>query len=224
MEQFQKQIPILYEDDQIMIVHKPKQLLSHPDKKLKAMDVLTTLKRQYIRLKTLDLAVVTRLDFNTSGLCLIAKHKQAHHLTQQIGDAGGIHKFYRCRVIGYLEKPSDTLIGYLLKDENSAVVRISQTPLPNTLEIRTKYRVLSEELGISTLEVELMTGKTHQIRAHFASINHPLVGDPLYGNLVINKKMGEQYQDLVMAKLSFTINDSNHPLFYLHNKSFEWNQ
>jgi len=220
-------IPILYEDDQLLIVDKPDHMLSHPDKKLKAPDLLTQVKRMYPKLATLDLQVITRLDFNTSGLCLLSKYKATQKNLQYAQDQEWVKKVYQCVVFGYLPKPSDVLHGYLLKDETSAVVRISSTEIENTIPIQTKYTVLKEKNGLSLLEVELLSGKTHQIRAHLASVGYPLVGDPLYGNLVKNRQFPIKTQQLIMSKLRFEIPDSSHPLAYLdrlvvQKKELDW--
>lgn len=220
-------LPILYEDDQLLIVDKPDHMLSHPDKLLKAPDLLTQVKRLYPKLATLDIQVITRLDFNTSGLCLLSKYKATQKNLQYAQDQEWVKKIYQCVVFGYLPKTSDVLMGYLLKDETSAVVRISPTEVDNTLPIRTKYTVLKEKNGLSLLEVELLSGKTHQIRAHLAAIGYPLVGDPLYGNLMKNRQYPIKTQQLVMSKLRFEITDSNHPLAYLdgvvvQKKDVDW--
>lgn len=220
-------IPILYEDDQLLIADKPDHMLSHPDKKLKAPDLLTQIKRMYPKLATLDLQVITRLDFNTPGLCLLSKYKATQKNLQYAQDQEWVKKVYQCVVFGYLPKPADVLHGYLLKDETSAVVRISSSEIDNTIPIHTKYTVLKEKNGLSLLEVELLSGKTHQIRAHLASIGYPLVGDPLYGNLIKNRQFPIKTQQLIMSKLRFEIPDSTHPLAYLdglivQKKELDW--
>jgi 23S rRNA pseudouridine955/2504/2580 synthase len=216
-----KTIPILYEDDRLLVVYKPFGLLSHPDKKLKEPDLLTTLRSLRPRLAHVDIQVVTRLDFNTDGIVLISKNKAIQHLLQIANEEDKIKKYYQCVVVGYLPKSEDLLTGYLLKDEQSAVVRISPTELPNTQIIQTGYKVLKEANGLSWIEVLLLTGRTHQIRAHFASIGHPLAGDPLYGNIVKNKQLGLKSQALSMTKLVFNFPDSAHPFHDLHQRVFE---
>ena len=216
-----KTIPILYEDDRLLVVYKPFGLLSHPDKKLKEPDLLTTLRSLRPKLSTVDMQVVTRLDFNTDGIVLISKNKVVQHLLQLANEANSIQKYYQCVVVGYLPKSQDLLTGYLLKDEQSAVVRISPIELPNTQIIQTGYRVIKEANGLSWIEVQLLTGRTHQIRAHFASIGHPLAGDPLYGNFMKNKQLGLKSQALSMTKLVFEFPDPMHLFHDLNQKTFE---
>jgi len=211
-------IEILFEDEQMMVANKPEGLLSHPDEKLHEEDLLTVLaKEKGVPFGTYSLA--NRLDFNTSGLIIIGKNPL---ITRALNDAAmrdQIKKYYRCLVVGYLEKPKDELHAWLLKDEVSALVRISNVFLPKSQEIITKYQVLDEGNGLSLLEIELLTGKTHQIRAHFAAIDHPVLGDPLYGNERLNKRFGVAKQALWASKLTFAISDPQSPLFGMNGKT-----
>lgn len=195
-------IEILYEDDRIMVVNKPESLLSHPDEKLHEEDLLSVLcKQKQVPFGTYSLA--NRLDFNTSGLMLVGKNTEATRVLNDAAMKDQIQKFYRCVVVGYMEKSADELHAWLLKDEASALVRISDVFIPNSQEIITRYNVLEEGNGLSLLEIELLTGKTHQIRAHMASIDHPVLGDPLYGNPRLNRRYGVTKQVLWASKLVF---------------------
>jgi len=210
-------LEIVYEDDKIIVAHKPEGMLSHPDEKLHEPDFLSALCQQK-KVPMGTYALVNRLDFNTSGLILVGKDLSSTRALNDAAFQGQIRKFYRCLTYGYWDKPTAELHAYLLKDEQSSLVRISDHPMPKAQEIRTKYTVLQEGNGLSLLEIELMTGKTHQIRAHLASVDHPILGDPLYGNEVINKRYGVAKQALWASKLVFEISDSHSPLFYLSQK------
>ncbi|MFA5179206.1 MAG: RluA family pseudouridine synthase [Candidatus Izemoplasmatales bacterium] len=213
-------IPIVYEDQKLLVVDKPEGILSHPDGSLHESDLLTMLlKQKNVPIGTYSL--VNRLDFNTSGLLLVGKDI---HSTQELNDAAYknlIHKYYHCLAVGYFDKPNAELHAYLLKDEVSALVRVSATMLPKAQEIITRYTVIKEGNGLSWLEVELITGKTHQIRAHLAFVDHPVLGDPLYGNEGINKRYGLLKQALRSYKLVFMIPDPLSPLAYLNGKVIE---
>lgn len=107
------------------------------------------------------------------------------------------------------------------KNEAQNRVYISKRPVPGGKTIRTRYRVLEERGGFSLLEVELLTGRTHQIRAHFAFIGHPLLGDGKYGRNSVNKQMGFPYQALYSYKLKFAFTTDAGPLSYLNGKEFQ---
>lgn len=216
-------LEIVYEDDQILVAHKPEGMLSHPDEKLHEPDFLSAISRQK-QVPMGTFALVNRLDFNTSGLILVGKNLSATRALNEAASKGQIGKFYRCLAYGYFDKPADELHAYLLKDEQSALVRISDHPLPKAQAIITRYRVLREGNGLSLVEIELMTGKTHQIRAHLASVDHPILGDPLYGNEVLNKRYGVSKQALWASKLVFEIADSQSLLYYLSRKVIEKNE
>jgi 23S rRNA pseudouridine955/2504/2580 synthase len=204
---------IIYEDPHIMIIDKPSGILSHRAKHLNEPDILS-------ELSTKGYALISRLDYNTSGLLLLGKTPQSVSLLNRLSQSGGIRKFYECIVIGYLMQPEALLEAYLIKDPRKATVQIAQTPYQGSQKIRTHYKVIAESGGLSHLEIELITGKTHQIRAHLASIGHPILGDPLYGNPQTNKKYQLRTQQLVASRIEFSVPQTDHPLHGLHQKVF----
>ena len=134
-----------------------------------------------------------------------------------------LHKFYLCIVHGEIKKKSGLLEGYLVKDENKNKVTVSKKKTADSKEIRTKYNVIDTDSELSLVEVELLTGRTHQIRAHFASIGHPLLGDGKYGTNAQNKKYGYKKQFLYSYKLVFDFTTDAGILDYLNHKEFEVN-
>lgn len=208
----QTNIKVVYENDYLLIVDKPIKMLSHPDQHSKDLpDVLSMLRHPQYR-------VITRLDVNTSGLVLIAKTSLASSILNEMSAKKQIRKFYQAVAIGYFSKEEDTIEAYLLKDSLQGVVRLSEFPAPNSQKIVTHYKVIKEENQLSLLEVELITGKTHQIRAHLAFISHPVLGDPLYGSKRINDAWKQHTQCLSSSRILFENIDSTSPLFFMNNQ------
>ncbi|MBR3133159.1 MAG: hypothetical protein IKG42_03705 [Clostridia bacterium] len=132
-----------------------------------------------------------------------------------------IQKEYICTVHGILKQKEATLEDYLFKDSKKSTVYISSTPKKGYQKIITKYKVISEDKKTNTskLQIELITGRTHQIRAHLAYIGHPIIGDGKYGNNQINKKLGAKHQKLDSNKLTFTFTTPSEKIEYLNHKT-----
>ena len=165
-------------------------------------------------------ALCNRIDRNTGGIVIAAKNAESLRvLNQKIRDRELV-KLYLCVVQGELPKRADTLTAYLekLSDENRVIVSDRKTPQNRT--ILTKYRVLETRGGNSLLEVDLLTGRTHQIRAHFAYVGHPLLGDGKYGSNKLNKALGYDVQALYSYKLRFEFTTPAGCLEYLNHREF----
>lgn len=169
---------------------------------------------------------VHRLDATTDGLVMYARNERTYVLLREAfknHEVGGIRKYYRCTVLGSMEKACDTLTAYLSKDSENGTVTVTDKASGASKQIVTKYKVLSKrtEQGytLTDLEIELITGRTHQIRAHMAHISHPLVGDDKYGNRDVNKQLKERFPLLTSYKLAFDF-PSTHTLNYLNSLSF----
>ncbi len=222
-------IDIVYEDENILLVDKPVGMVVHEDND-NSSDTLIDRIKCYLWKKGEYLpeqehsfapALCNRIDRNTGGIVIAAKNAESLRvLNQKIRDRELI-KLYLCVVQGRPEKSSATLTAYLhkLAEENRVVVSDRKTPENRT--IKTKYRVL-DSIGLQSLvEVDLLTGRTHQIRAHFAHIGHPLLGDGKYGSNKINKQYGYNGQALYSYKLTFEFTTDAGCLEYLNHRSFE---
>ncbi|MBE6570069.1 MAG: RluA family pseudouridine synthase [Ruminococcaceae bacterium] len=163
-------------------------------------------------------ALCNRIDRNTGGIVILAKNAPTLRLVNEAIREGRVHKKYLCAVHGNA-RPEATLKGCLRKDYKTKTVQVFDKPVPGGKEILTKYKKLSyrKDADLSLLEVELLTGRTHQIRAHLAHAGLPLLGEGKYGVNREDRKKGYSYQALYSYKLSFDFTDE---LAYLNGRTF----
>ena len=167
-------------------------------------------------------ALCNRIDRNTGGIVIAAKNAEALRVMNEKIKRREIDKFYLAAVHGIPSPERATIKGYLLKDEKSNTVRVyDKNPPRGAKEIITGYRVIAKTREAALLEVELFTGRTHQIRAHMSHIGHPLVGDGKYGVNKSDRGRGYKYQALYSYRLKFSFDKNEETVLdYLNGKEF----
>lgn len=209
-------LDIIYEDTNILIINKPSNIEVTGD-----ANCLTNLVKQFCKSKNENFAQPChRLDRNTTGLVLFAKNEEALSILLEKFKHKQIEKHYLATVYGLLKKKQDRLISYLFKDKKKSIVYISDIPKKGYVKIITSYKVLEENKkeNYSTLDINLETGRTHQIRAHFSHIGHPIIGDGKYGINEINKKFKKKTQMLCSYKIQFNFSTDSGILNYLNGR------
>ena len=222
-------ISVLYEDENILLLDKPAGIPVHEDEGNRTNNLLVHLQAYLYQRGEYDPAaeqsfapaLCNRIDRNTAGIVIAAKNAEALRVMNEKIKNREIDKFYLCAVHGTPKPRAATLSGWLLRNEATKTVRVySADPPKGALSIRTRYEVLAEADGLSLLRVELLTGRTHQIRAHLAHIGHPLLGDGKYGKNAADRAIGYHHQALVAYRLRFSFVGQATLLEYLNGREF----
>ncbi|MCR4706699.1 MAG: RluA family pseudouridine synthase [Clostridiales bacterium] len=194
---------LVYLDEFLCVIEKP-QGLPCEDSRGECGDTAYSRTRELLLQKGEkgELILCHRLDVKTGGLLVFAREAEAAETLVTAFRTRTIEKEYECLVKGCPQKKEATLTGYLRKDAAAASVSVTDEPRPGAVRIETRYRVI-EEGRISRLRVDLLTGRTHQIRAHLAHIGHPILGDDRYGDRMLNRAEGVTAQRLWAVRLRF---------------------
>ena len=224
-------LSIVYEDEHILLVDKRPGLAVHPNDGAEYGRTLIDHIQAYLYQKkewrpreenSFTPALCNRIDRNTGGIVIAAKTAMALRVMNQKIKDRELDKRYLAIVEGCPKRKEGSLKGYLFKDAKKNRVFVTDTPQPGSKSCQTNYKVLATEKGLSLVECELITGRTHQIRAQFAHAGHPLLGDGKYGKL--DKKYDRNYQALYSYKLTFCFTTDAEELEYLNGKSFQVQQ
>ena len=222
-------LPIIYEDAQVLLMNKPIGVLSQKakDSDVSAVEILINYLMETDQLskeqfRTFHPSICNRLDRNTSGILVAGKTLPALQEMNRFFKERTIAKYYRCLVKGRVIKSEDYIKGYLVKDQKTNKVSITKKKTEEGVPIETEYCVIQSNAEVSLLEVHLITGKTHQIRAHLASIGHPIIGDYKYGDKQINEMYRQAYglKSQLLHAYRLEMPSSNGSLAYLNDKKF----
>ena len=216
VEDVKMELDIVYEDENILVINKPVNI------EVTGTNSLTEIiNKQYTNCEFKP-QPCHRIDRNTTGLVMFAKNEKALRILLEKFKKHEIEKHYLALVYGIPEKKEERLEAYLFKDNKKAQVYISDIFKKGYQKIITKYTVLEKRKNnTALLDVEIETGRTHQIRAHLAYIGYPIIGDGKYGKNEINKQLGKKYQMLCSYKLKFHFQSESGILAYLKGKEIE---
>ena len=224
---FKPQLNIVYEDENLLLVDKRPGLVVHADETEKVNTLINHIQAYLYQKKEWNPkwenafapALCNRIDRNTGGIVIAAKTAEALRVMNQKIKDREIDKRYLAIVEGTPKPKEGSLKGYLFKDAVKNRVFVTDSPKPGAKTCQTNYKTLAARNGLSLVECELITGRTHQIRAQFAHAGHPLLGDGKYGKL--DKRYDRTYQALYSYRLTFLFTTDSGALEYLNGKCFQ---
>ncbi len=221
-------IKIVYEDENILLVDKAIGMVVQPDKDGDINTLITHIKAYLYKKGDFNPqnessfvpALCNRIDRNTGGIVIACKNAEALRIMNDKVKYHEMEKRYLCIVIGKMKIKDGTFSNYLLKDEKNNKVTVHKTQVKGSKTAITHYKVIKSTDELSLVECNLITGRTHQIRAQFAYAGNPLLGDGKYGKNADNKKFSKFKQALYSYKLKFVFKTESGILSYLDGKEF----
>ncbi len=226
---FKPKLDIVYEDEHILLVNKMPGMVVHADETEKVNTLINHIQAYLYQNKewspywenSFAPALCNRIDRNTGGIVIAAKTAEALRVMNQKIRDRELEKLYLCTVLGRPTPSAGTLEGFIVKDEAKKQVSIRSKPVPGGRKAITKYRTLASKGNLSLVECDLITGRTHQIRAMMAHAGHPLLGDGKYGSEKVNRQYGRKHQALWSWKLTFQFTTDAGELDYLNGRSWQ---
>ena len=226
---FKPKLDIIYEDEHILLVNKMPGMVVHADETEKVNTLINHIQAYLYQKKewspywenSFAPALCNRIDRNTGGIVIAAKTAEALRVMNQKIRDRELEKLYLCAVLGRPTPSAGTLEGFIVKDEAKKQVSIRSKPVPGGRKAITKYRTLATKGNLSLVECDLITGRTHQIRAMMAHAGHPLLGDGKYGSEKVNRQYGRKHQALWSWKLTFQFTTDAGELDYLNGRSWQ---
>ena len=225
---FKPQVDIVYEDENLLLVNKRPGLVVHADETEKVNTLINHIQAYLYQKREWNPrwenafapALCNRIDRNTGGMVIAAKNAETLRIINEKIRLREIDKRYLCITVGRPKPPEGRIECFLLKNEQKKQVSVYHKPVPGGKTAVTDYRTLETRGELSLVEVILETGRTHQIRASFADLGCPLLGDGKYGRGDVNRRYGETRQALYAYELTFDLPTDAGLLNYLRGRTF----